>query len=84
MGGLIALMLARMRMQAHRAREAYKLIAKEVFPNKRDFLSSVDPHAPPLTYDGQAVENAIKTVVTRETGYQEEALYDGRDDSADV
>lgn len=84
MGGVLGIMLTRLRMQAHRAREAYKLIAKEVFPNKRDFYSSFDPLAVPLTQDENAMENSIKTVVTTETGNQEDLLYDQRDDSADV
>ncbi|KAF1957416.1 FabD/lysophospholipase-like protein, partial [Byssothecium circinans] len=84
MGGVLALLLGRLRMQAHSAREAYKLIAKEVFPNKRDFFTSFDPHAPPVAHDGQAVEDAVKTVVTQEIGNLEQTLYDTRPDSADV
>jgi patatin-like phospholipase/acyl hydrolase len=84
MGGILAIMLSRMRMQAHRAREAYKFIAKEVYPNKRDFFTSFDPHAPPKSNDGQAIENAVKAIVTQEVGNQEELLLDSREDSADV
>ncbi|KAF2680592.1 FabD/lysophospholipase-like protein [Lentithecium fluviatile CBS 122367] len=84
MGGIIAIMVGRLRMQAHRAREAYKQIAKEVFSNKRDFFTSFDPHAPPKSHDGQAVENAIKAVAAHEVGNLDELLLDSRDDSADV
>jgi hypothetical protein len=84
MGGILAIMLSRLRMQAHRAREAYKLIAKEVFPNKRDFFTSFDPLAVSKSHDGQAIENVIKAVVAQEVGNQNELLLDPRDDSADV
>lgn len=84
LGGVFAIMLSRLRMQAHRAREAYRVIAKEVFPNKRDFFISCDPHAPPVTHDGKAVEDAIKSLVTREAGNLDALLYDQREDSSDV
>jgi hypothetical protein len=84
MGGILGLMLGRLRMQAHRAREAYRIVAKEVFLNKRDFFTSVDPLAPPVTHDGQNVENVLKVIVTKELGNQDAVFYDARDDSADV
>jgi predicted acylesterase/phospholipase RssA len=84
MGGVLAVMLSRLRMQAHKAREAYKLIAKEVYPNKRDFFTSFDPHAPTKNHDGQAVENAIKAVVSRAVANPDELLLDSREDSSDV
>lgn len=84
MGGILAVMLSRLRMQAHRAREAYKVIAKEVYPNKRDFFTSFDPKSPPNNNDGQAVENAIKAVVSREVTNPDQLFLDSRDDSSDV
>ena len=84
MGGILAVLLSRLRMQAHRAREAYKLIAKEVYRNKRNFFTSLDPHVPSKNDDGQEVEDAIKRVVTRETANPEDLLHDSREDSSDV
>jgi len=84
MGGVLAIMLSRLRMQAHKAREAYKSIAKEVFSNKRDFFTSFDPHAPPKHQDGQAVEDAIKALVSQEVANPDELLLDSREDSSDV
>jgi predicted acylesterase/phospholipase RssA len=84
MGGILAILLSRLRMQAHRAREAYKLIQKEVYLDKRDFFTSFDPHAPPNDKDAHAVENAIKAVVAREVANPEEPLLDLRADSSDV
>ncbi|PVI07668.1 FabD/lysophospholipase-like protein [Periconia macrospinosa] len=84
MGGVFGLMLSRLRMRAQKAREAYKIIAKEVFQNKRDFFTSIDPHAPPVTHDGTSLKNAINGIVTQELGNSDELLYDTRDDSTDV
>ncbi|CAI6333505.1 unnamed protein product [Periconia digitata] len=84
MGGVFGLMLARLRMPAQRAREAYKMVAKEVFPNKRDFFTSIDPNAPPLTHDGQSVENSVRGIVAQELGDPDAPLYDSREDATDV
>lgn len=84
MGGVLSIMLSRLRMQAHRAREAYKLVAKEVYPNKREFFTSFDPHAPPKEDTGQAVEDTIRSIVEKEIGTPDELFLDPRDDSADV
>jgi hypothetical protein len=84
LGGIIAIMLCRLRMQAHRAREAYKQIAKEVFANKRDYFKYLDPHAQVRSVDDSALENAIKSVVQQELGNPDEILLDGRPDSGDV
>jgi hypothetical protein len=84
MGGVLGLMLSRLRMQAHTAREAYKLVAKEVFQDKKAYFYSLDPHTVPVLYDGQGVEEAIKTVVAGELPHVNERLYDAREDSADA
>lgn len=77
-------MLGRLRMQAHKAREAYKRIAKQVFLNKRDFFLSLDPHATTPNVDGVALEQEIKAVVKQEIGHEDERLFDGRDNLGDV
>lgn len=84
LGGIIAIMLCRLRMQAHRAREAYKQIAKQVFANKRDYFKYLDPHTQARSVDDSALENAIKSVVQQELGNPDETLLDGRPDSGDV
>ncbi|XP_014559868.1 hypothetical protein COCVIDRAFT_23847 [Bipolaris victoriae FI3] len=84
LGGIIAIMLCRLRMQAHRAREAYKQIAKQVFANKRDYFKYLDPHAQVRSVDDSALEDAIKSVVRQELGNPDEILLDGRPDSGDV
>lgn len=84
LGGLIAIMLCRLRMQAHRAREAYKQIAKQVFYNKRDHFLSLGPHGSIPLVDATALEEEIKIVLQQEIGSTEELLLDGRDDSGDV
>lgn len=84
LGGVIAILLCRLQMQAHRAREAYKRIAKQVFLNKRDFFASLDPQAPAPHSDGKDLEDEIKAVIHEELGTQDERLLDPRDDSGDV
>ena len=84
LGGIIAIMLCRLRMQAHRAREAYKQIAKQVFDNKRAYFRYLDPHAQIQKPDDSALENEIKSVVQQELSSADEVLLDGRPDSGDV
>jgi hypothetical protein len=84
LGGVIAILLCRLQMQAHRAREAYKEIARQVFINKRAFFISFDPHVPTPTGDGTALEEEIKKVIQAELGTPDERLFDGRADSGDV
>jgi hypothetical protein len=84
LGGVIAIMLCRLRMQAHRAREAYKQIAKQIYLNKRDYFTSLNPHAQTPNVDGMALEQKIKCVIEQELGSQDELLLDGRPDSGDV
>ncbi|EDU40412.1 Patatin [Pyrenophora tritici-repentis] len=84
LGGVIAIMLCRLRMQAYRAREAYKQIAKQVFCNKRDYFKYLDPHAHSRTVDDTALENEIKNVIQQELGNPDEILLDVRPDSGDV
>jgi hypothetical protein len=63
LGGVIAILLCRLQMQAHRAREAYKKISRQVYHNKREFYISLDPHAPLPNGDGSALENEIRQVI---------------------
>ncbi|KAF1942049.1 FabD/lysophospholipase-like protein [Clathrospora elynae] len=84
LGGVIAIMLCRLRMQAHRAREAYKQIARQVYLNKRDYFISLDPHAQTPNIDGMALENEIKAAIKQELGSPHELLLDGRPESGDV
>jgi len=84
LGGVIAILLCRLQMQAHRAREAYKQIARQVFLNKRDFFISLDPQASIPNGNGQELENEIRTVIQQELGTQDERLFDSREDSGDV
>ncbi|KAL5388951.1 hypothetical protein DPSP01_002657 [Paraphaeosphaeria sporulosa] len=84
LGGVLGLMLSRLRMQAHSAREAYKLVAKEVFQDKKAYFVSLDPHATPLQYHAEGVENAIKAVIAGELAQVDARLYDDREESADA
>lgn len=84
-GGVLAILLGRLRMQAHSARESYKQLLKQTFLNKKAFFVSLDPHIPtPSEVDGRALENEIKAVVKREVGNEDEVFLDARKDSADV
>ena len=84
LGGVIAILLCRLRMEAHRAREAYKKIANQVFANKRDFFLSLDPHASPSNADGVALGQIITTVVKQELGNEDELLFNGCEETGNV
>ncbi|KAH9860069.1 hypothetical protein IAQ61_011853 [Plenodomus lingam] len=87
LGGVIAILLCRLRMQAYRAREAYKRIAKEVFANKREFFMYLDSGQAPRSggsSSSEALEKEIRAVVKQELGNEDELLLDGREDSGDV
>ncbi|KAF2868345.1 acyl transferase/acyl hydrolase/lysophospholipase [Massariosphaeria phaeospora] len=83
-GGLVAIMLGRLRMQAVRAREAYKNLSKVMFMDKRDFFISMDPHVRPPQYDTQAFDNGIKEIIAGEGSNPEELFFDSRADSTNV
>jgi hypothetical protein len=85
LGGVIAILLCRLQMQAHRAREAYKRISRQVFLNKRDFFVSLDPNASVPNGDGgAALDKEIRAVIQQELGTQDERFFDGREGSGDV
>jgi hypothetical protein len=84
LGGVIAILLCRLQMQAHRAREAYKKISRQVFLNKREFFISLDPQATIMHGDGTALEDEIREVIQQELGTHDQRLYDDRQDSGDV
>ncbi|KAL5121722.1 hypothetical protein ACEQ8H_000409 [Pleosporales sp. CAS-2024a] len=84
LGGVIALLLCRLQMQPHRAREAYKKISEQVYHKRREFYMSCDPHVPLAHSDGAALERAINEVIQQENHTLEERLFDEREDSGDV
>jgi hypothetical protein len=84
LGGVIALLVCRLQMQPHRAREAYKKISRQVYFNKRDFFISLEPSAPLLGGDAKALDEEIKEVIQQELGTGDDRLFDGREDSGDV
>ncbi|KAF2028476.1 FabD/lysophospholipase-like protein [Setomelanomma holmii] len=84
LGGIIAVLICRLQMEAHRARETYKRIAKQVFLNKKDFFISLDPSIPVPYSDGKALDEEIRAVIQQELGTQDERFFDAREDSGDV
>jgi hypothetical protein len=83
-GGILAIMLGRLRMRAHKAREAYMQISRAMFNDKRAFFVSLDPHAPPPPNDMQSLESSIEEVITNEGGNVDDVFFDARPDSANV
>jgi hypothetical protein len=83
-GGILAIMLGRLRMRAHKAREAYMQISRAMFNDKRTFFVSLDPHAPPPTNGTQSLESSIEEVITNESGNIDDVFFDARPDSANV
>ncbi|KAF2263856.1 FabD/lysophospholipase-like protein [Lojkania enalia] len=84
-GGLLAIMLGRLRMRPHRAREAYVKLAKTKYYDQRNFCLSMDPHAVLYQNEEDDHENAIKDVVRGELGGSEDELFvDPRPDSTHV
>lgn len=82
--GLLAIMIGRMRMRVHRARDAYKDIVKMVFSDKRNFFLSLDPHAPQLHDDRGVLQDNIKELVAKESESAEDRFFDQRPDSTNV
>lgn len=83
-GGLLAIMIGRLRMRVHEAREAYMSIAHTVFLDKLRFFSSFDPLAPPASQDTLALEKCLKELVKKEVEDVNETFFDSRPDSANV
>jgi hypothetical protein len=83
-GGILAIMLGRLRMRAHKAREAYVRVARAMFIDKWAFFVSLDPHAPRPQNDTPTLENSLKEVLTNENGNVDDVFFDARTDSANV
>jgi calcium-independent phospholipase A2-gamma len=81
--GLLAIMIGRLRMRAHRAREAYVNIAKAIYTDKWQFFWSLDPHVQPPA-GSLDLETCIKDLVAKESKYPEEQFFDTRSDSTNV
>lgn len=82
--GAIAILIGRLRMRVHRAREAYVDLAKTMFKDKLNFFVSLDPHAPPPEPGTQTLENGIKELVGKESDNIDELFFDQRSDSTNV
>ncbi|KAF2474189.1 FabD/lysophospholipase-like protein [Lindgomyces ingoldianus] len=83
-GGLLAIMLGRLRMRPHRARDAYVNLLQSMYADKFKFFMSLDPHASSTPSDGLALENKAKDLVRSEVGDQDEIFFDQRRDSTNV
>ncbi|KAF2798390.1 FabD/lysophospholipase-like protein [Melanomma pulvis-pyrius CBS 109.77] len=83
-GGILAIMLGRLRMRAHKAREAYTQITRAMFVEKWNFFVSIDPqaHLPPI--DEEGLNNSIKSVITRANENFDDDFLDPRHDSTNV
>ncbi|KAF2012583.1 FabD/lysophospholipase-like protein [Aaosphaeria arxii CBS 175.79] len=79
-GGLLAIMIGRLRMRAHKAREAYLDIVKHVYNDKFEFFSSFAPdtNAPPHTQVDRGLEQSIKDMVISQDVNPEEKFFDER------
>ncbi|KAF2272746.1 FabD/lysophospholipase-like protein [Westerdykella ornata] len=82
--GLLAIMLGRLRMKVHKAREKYLEIMKAVFCEKWNFFASLDPHGLVPSASGPPLEESVKGLVVSECGGLDEPFFDGREDSANT
>ena len=82
-GGILGIMLGRLRMRPHNAREAYIRLARTMYMDKRQFYQSLDPHVPQPLYN-DAHETAIKETITSEGQDVDDAFTDTRQDSTHV
>ncbi|ORX97951.1 acyl transferase/acyl hydrolase/lysophospholipase [Clohesyomyces aquaticus] len=83
-GGTLAIMLGRLRMRPHRARDAYVDLVKTMYVDKVGFFMSLDPHAPPIPNDSKDLEGKAKTLVGHELGDPNDFFFDQRRDSTNV
>jgi hypothetical protein len=82
--GLLAIMIGRLRMRLHRAREAYVDISKTVFKDKRNFFNTLDPHASKPQDNSVSLETDIKELLSREVDNVDETFFDSRSGSTNV
>jgi calcium-independent phospholipase A2-gamma len=82
--GFLAILIGRLRMRVHQARNAYLAIAKPMFEDKLTFFASLDPHRQLDPYPGPTLEATIKDLVMRECGTLDETFLDTREDSTNV
>ncbi|KAF2181645.1 FabD/lysophospholipase-like protein [Zopfia rhizophila CBS 207.26] len=82
-GGVLAIMLGRLRMRPHAARDAYIDISKAMFRDKLHFFRSLNLQFQ-SGHDDQKLEDTIKTLVGCQLEDQEELFFDNRIDSTNV
>ncbi|KAF2714998.1 FabD/lysophospholipase-like protein [Pleomassaria siparia CBS 279.74] len=83
-GGVLAVMLGRLRMRAHRAREAYVQISKAIFLDKWNFFASLDPHTPQRNHEAESLDNILKEIIIHEKVNINDPFFDTRTDSTNV
>ena len=77
-GGIIAILLGRLRLDVRRCIEIYSELSQEIFRNDRSLrISRFKLPTGPTRFSGQVLEKSIKEFL-RETGYDEnEMMWDG-------
>jgi hypothetical protein len=81
--GLLAIMIGRLRMRVHRAREAYIDISKTIFMDKLQFFQSlVKPSPTPI--ERHVLEDSVKALIMKEGQDPEALFFDNRQDSTNV
>ncbi|KAF2659067.1 FabD/lysophospholipase-like protein [Lophiostoma macrostomum CBS 122681] len=83
--GFFAVMIGRMRMRAHSAREAYLGLSEEIFQDKRDFFQTQDPHKPaPPQPPISSLERSTQELVSKVCENPDAMFFDNRNDSTNV
>jgi calcium-independent phospholipase A2-gamma len=83
--GFFAIMIGRMRMRAHSAREAYLGLSEEIFQDKRDFFQTFDPHKPaPPQPAITPLERSIQELVSKACEHPDATFFDNRSDSTNT
>lgn len=82
--GVAAIMMGRLRMRAHEARQAYIQLCRPIFVNKIRFFASLDRNIRLPPYEGPSLSEAIEELVWGRCGSLDETFFDTRDDSTNV
>ncbi|KAF2004427.1 FabD/lysophospholipase-like protein [Amniculicola lignicola CBS 123094] len=83
-GGLFAILIGRLRMQPHKAREDFVNLIKAMYKDKMYFFRQLNPNHPVEDDEHRSLEVAARAIIDRELDNTQETFFDDRSDSTNV